>query len=247
MSSLLWSYLHCTTSLLSLNLWGFLLKGRSFFLLEWLSYKASVVLCREDDGCESKRPWGLFQKSVTISQNQFMKWTTWVSCAYGRCLAKILLKAISCFYRSRKRQYLDSLAREGLLTPFLPWGGAGRSGSVLVQLESWVLLKIWAGFGLLRGAACTSPCAPAWICCKWWEDWTNKPSTHLLVSVPPHSAETSKEAQTGSGAVDDTKRGRLCARGSLFTLKKVALHYLAWRNARKNRSWSLKESVVFNI
>lgn len=44
--------------------WGFFfLKGRFFFLLEWLSYKASVVLGREDNICASKRTWGLLQKS----------------------------------------------------------------------------------------------------------------------------------------------------------------------------------------
>lgn len=63
-------------------------KGRLFFLLEWLGYKASAVLGKEDDGYASKRTWGLLQKSVTVSQNQLMRWTSWVSCVRGRCLAK---------------------------------------------------------------------------------------------------------------------------------------------------------------
>lgn len=96
------------------KLWGCFLKGRLFFLLEWLGYKASAALGKEDDGYASKRTWGLLQKSVTVSQNQLMKWTSWVSCARGRCLAKSPFEKTACFYRSKKWQYLNSLAREWL-------------------------------------------------------------------------------------------------------------------------------------
>lgn len=91
-----------------------------------------------------------------------------VSCARGRCLAKSPFEKTACFYRSKKWQYLNSLAREWLpdtVPPVLPsaWGLWLCPYPLQHWLQSWVfsLEKTWAGFGLLRAITCTSLCVPA--------------------------------------------------------------------------------------
>lgn len=182
-----------------------------------------------------------------------MKWASWVSCAHGRCLTKSPFeKKNPCFYRSKKWQYLNSLAREWLLDTIPP---VGRSlGTLALSLptsssgcragDGEKLSRIWPAERYLHlplGPCCEppvndhrtgqiSPTHVCWLC-----------ATTL-------SKDASKEAQTGSrGSLWHRTVGQALCKGSLLTLKKVALHYQAWRNARKNRSWSLKETAVFWI
>lgn len=115
------------------KLWGCFLKGRSFFLLEWLSYKSSVVLGREDDVCASKRTWGLLQKSVTIIKsidevNLMGKLCTW------KVLSKISFwKQFPAFTEAKSGSTWTHWTESGCLILLLLWGGAGDSGSVLIQ------------------------------------------------------------------------------------------------------------------
>lgn len=169
------------------KLWGCFLKGRLFFLLEWLGYKASAVLGKEDDGYASKRTWGLLQKSVTVSQNQLMKWTSWVSSARGRCLAKSPFEKNCLLLQKQKVTVLELIGQRvaawhssscaplclGTLPLSLPTSSTGCRAGCFLWRKPEQDLACWE----------LSPAPPSvsllWISCKWSHNWTSKPITHV--------------------------------------------------------------------
>lgn len=124
-----------------------------------------------------------------------MKWTSWASCAHGRCLAKSPFENNSLLLQKQKVAVLELIGQrvaawycsscgEELGTLALSLSSSGsRAGSFWGKPEQD--LACWE----------VSPPAPPsvsllWISCKWSQNWMNKPNTCLLVLVQPCLAKT---------------------------------------------------------